>query len=231
MFKILALNCLTAAYMMSVLYLQGLKQGDTQMTIMGFGTTSLFFLVSQAKPLVRLSPQRPPNNVFHPAVVSSIVGQFLVHLISLLACLALCNSAMYGNVWGAVETFENMAVEEDMDLDIAAINAAPDKKFQPSLINSSIYLLTGIIQVNNFIINYRGYPFTQELKNNKELWRTALGFYILLFILVGGTFEPLNDLFQLVQFPSSQFQAFLLGIMLFNGGGAFLAEQMSRRFE
>ena len=34
-YKILALNCLVSAYLMSSLYLLGLKQGDTQMTALG----------------------------------------------------------------------------------------------------------------------------------------------------------------------------------------------------
>ena len=47
MYKILALNCLVSAYMMSALYLRGLKQGDTQMTASGLVVAALFFLLSQ----------------------------------------------------------------------------------------------------------------------------------------------------------------------------------------
>ena len=47
MFKVLALNCLVSAYMMSALYLRGLKQGDMQMTSSGLITAGLFFFLSQ----------------------------------------------------------------------------------------------------------------------------------------------------------------------------------------
>ena len=46
-FKVLALNCLVTAYMMSALYLRGLKQGDMQMTFSGLITAGLFFFLSQ----------------------------------------------------------------------------------------------------------------------------------------------------------------------------------------
>jgi manganese-transporting P-type ATPase len=45
---VLALNCLVTAYMMSALYLRGLKQGDMQMTCSGLITAGLFFFLSQA---------------------------------------------------------------------------------------------------------------------------------------------------------------------------------------
>jgi hypothetical protein len=46
-YKILALNCLVSAYLMSSLYLLGLKQGDAQMTALGLVTACMFFCISQ----------------------------------------------------------------------------------------------------------------------------------------------------------------------------------------
>ena len=51
-FKILALMCLVSAYMLSSLYLHGVKQGDAQMTALGLATALLFFLASRAAPRV-----------------------------------------------------------------------------------------------------------------------------------------------------------------------------------
>ncbi len=39
--KILALNCLVSAYAMSVMHLDGVRLGDTQMTATGIGTAHM----------------------------------------------------------------------------------------------------------------------------------------------------------------------------------------------
>ena len=46
MFKILALNCLVSAYAMSVMHLDGVRLGDTQMTCTGLGTAAFFLFMS-----------------------------------------------------------------------------------------------------------------------------------------------------------------------------------------
>lgn len=73
--QILALNCLISAYSLSVLYLDGVKYGDRQMTALGMLMSVSFITISRSKPLSKLSPVRPITSIFHPALFLSILGQ------------------------------------------------------------------------------------------------------------------------------------------------------------
>lgn len=74
MYRILALNCLMSAYCLSVLYLEGVRFGDTQITIQGVLVAFIFFYLSRAKPLSRLSPYTPPTSIFESHIIISIAG-------------------------------------------------------------------------------------------------------------------------------------------------------------
>jgi cation-transporting ATPase 13A1 len=210
-FKILALNCLVCAYMMSALYLKGLKQGDMQMTSCGLVTAGLFLFLSQAKPLHNISSMKPPISVFSKSVVLSVFGQFITHLACLIVTLTLCEKYM---------------VDKSDDPSMGA-----DGKFQPNIINSAIFLLSSTMQINNFVVNYRGHPFTQSIQENTYLYRSIIGVYVSLLILCGGQFEPLNDFFQMAPFPSSDFQASLICILIANFGTSFFIEKYCRSLE
>jgi len=207
-FKILALNCLLSAYIMSALYLRGLKHGDMQMTATGLVTAGLFFFLSQTKPLLKLSSQRPSSTVFTPSVLTSIIGQFAIHMSCLTAITYLCES--YG-------------IQDEL--------ISVDGKFRPNLINSAVYLLSSTMQINNFVINYRGHPFTQSIQDNTSLWRSILAVYAVLFIVCTEVFEPLNDLLQLATFPNPEFRTYIIGILALNFGLAWCVERLSQKLE
>ena len=76
----MALQCLISSYSLSVLYLDGVKYGDTQMTAMGVLGSVSFMSVSRSKPLDKLSKVQPLNSIFHLASFTSLLGQFAIHL-------------------------------------------------------------------------------------------------------------------------------------------------------
>jgi cation-transporting ATPase 13A1 len=208
-YKVLALNCLVSAYMMSALFLSGLKVGDIQMTAQGLMTASLFFALSQAKPLTNLSSFRPPSTVFAKSVLFSIIGQVLTHL-------------------GCIVIIMQLATKH---VNLNDPSLSPDGKFRPNIVNSSLFLLSLIIQVNSFITNYRGHPFTMKLTDHALLFRTAILIYFAVVLLVGQQFQPLNDFLQLVPFPDSAYQGQLLSVFLGDFVLCYGIEMSCRRME
>lgn len=79
MYKILALNSMISAYSMSTLWLDGVKNGDFQMTMLGMAMGVLFLLISLSKPLDNLSKLKPSKSIFAPSIVLSVVLQFVFH--------------------------------------------------------------------------------------------------------------------------------------------------------
>ena len=59
--------------------MQGIKLGDFQATVSAFISAGLFFVISSAKPLDKLSRQRPHPNIFCAYVFLSMLGQFALH--------------------------------------------------------------------------------------------------------------------------------------------------------
>lgn len=94
MYMILALNCLSMAYSLSVLYLSGVKYGDTQMLLSGVVIAVLFLCLSQAQPLDKLSSERPAKTVFTAGFMVSLMSQFALHLALLFSTMNLALSHM-----------------------------------------------------------------------------------------------------------------------------------------
>jgi magnesium-transporting ATPase (P-type) len=78
-----------SAYSLSVLTLDGVKYGDAQQTMAGIVIAAFFLFISWAKPLDKLSPERPHSSVFSPYMLLSIACQFSIHLYVLMSTVAL----------------------------------------------------------------------------------------------------------------------------------------------
>lgn len=116
--------------MLSALYLKGVKQGDGQMTVLGLAISALFYCASRSQPMRRLSTARPPARIFCLQPCLSVLGQFSVHLLALLAVSKLCE--------------EHVNPEDP--------SAMPDGPFRPNTFNSAVFLLSSVMQVRSAIL-------------------------------------------------------------------------------
>ncbi|CAN0914021.1 Probable manganese-transporting ATPase PDR2 [Linum grandiflorum] len=177
MFKILGLNCLATAYVLSVMYLDGVKLGDVQATISGIFTAAFFLFISHARPLPTLSSERPHPNIFCFYVFLSLMGQFAMHLVFLIS---------------SVKEAEKHMPEECIE---------PDSDFHPNLVNTVSYMVSMMLQVATFAVNYMGHPFNQSVMENKPFLYAILGAGGFFTVITSDLFRDLNDWLKLVPLP------------------------------
>ncbi|ESZ93822.1 cation-transporting ATPase 4 [Sclerotinia borealis F-4128] len=177
MYKILALNCLISAYSLSVLYLEGIKFGDGQVTISGMLMSVCFLSISRAKSVEGLSKERPQPNIFNFYIIGSILGQFAVHITTLIYIARFCDKI----------------APRDPDVDL-------EGEFAPSLLNSAVYLLQLIQQVSTFAINYQGRPFREAISENKGMYYGIIGVSAVAFACSTEFIPEINQKMRLVPF-------------------------------
>lgn len=180
-YKILGVNCLVNALMLSYLHMHGVKQGDRQMTAIGLVVAVLFFFVTKGKPLSSLSIKRPPSSILSTEALLSISFQFIIH-------------------WFFIMVITHISLPF-LDPDDPGI--IPDGSYNPNALNSCTFLMLCLTTCNTFIVNYRGRPFMQGLKENKLLLRALQVCIALIFICALEAFEPLNQLLQLSVLPDA----------------------------
>jgi cation-transporting ATPase 13A1 len=180
-YKILGINCLVNATILSKLFLHGVKQGDRQMTALGLIVAALFFFVTRGKPLPTLSATRPPTSVLCPQAILSIASQFSIHFLAMIVATEVALSF--------VDPYDPSLI--------------PDGPFNPNTLNTCTFLVSVLATVNTFAVNYRGKPFVEPLRKNKMLWRSLQTSYVLLSACTFEVFPPLNDIFQLAEFPDT----------------------------
>eukprot|EP01043_Picozoa_sp_COSAG02_P056209 COSAG02_NODE_6633_length_3447_cov_1.854241_2_plen_681_part_00 len=197
MYMILALNCLISAYSLSVLYLDGIKYGDKQMTATGILMSISFITISQAGSLPQLSSVRPLTSVFHPAMFCSLVGQFCVHLSTMIYAHGMAKPLMPAN----------------FEVDLRELDEEGNNTFKPSILNTVIFYMSTMQQVCVFAVNYKGRPFMQGLTENAPLLY-SLGLCATLAVACATELFPrFNAYLQLEPLPDAEFRNTILGLL------------------
>ena len=180
-YKILGVNCLVNALVLTKLHQKGVKQGDRQLTAVGLVVAGLFLFVTRGKPLPKLSTQKPPSSVLCKETLLSMSIQFVIHFAAIMAV-----------------TYMSDAYVDPFDPSII-----PDGSFFPNTLNTSTFLVTMLSTINTFVVNYRGRPFMENLNENLLLFRSIQACYFVLCLCELDIFPPLNQLLQLSPLPSS----------------------------
>jgi cation-transporting ATPase 13A1 len=200
MYKILALNCLISAYSLSVLYLEGIKFGDGQITISGMLMSVCFLSISRARSVEGLSKERPQPNIFNFYIIGSILGQFAVHVTTLIYIARYC------------DVLEPRSEVVDLEAE-----------FSPSLLNSAVYLLQLIQQISTFAVNYQGRPFRESLSENKGMFYGILGVTAIAFACSTEFIPELNQQMKLVPF-TDDFKTTMTAVMIIDYVACYLIE-------
>ncbi|KAK5149839.1 hypothetical protein LTR04_006948 [Oleoguttula sp. CCFEE 6159] len=202
MYKILALNCLISAYSLSVLYLDGIKFGDGQVTISGMLMSVCFLSISRAKSVEGLSKERPQPNIFNPYIIGSVLGQFAIHIATLIY----------------ISRYVQRTEPKRADVDL-------EGEFEPSLLNSAIYLLQLIQQISTFAINYQGRPFRESIRENRGMYYGILLVTGVAFSCATEFVPELNTKLKLVPF-TLDFKITMTATMIVDYCGCWAVEKV-----
>jgi cation-transporting ATPase 13A1 len=204
MYQILAVNCLISSYSLSVLYLDKVKWANSQMMALGMISTVASITLSRATPLDKLSPVRPLTSIFHPALFSSLAGQFALHL-------------------GCMIYLTKLAKEYTPEGDLT--HSKPGE-FQPNVMSTVIFLINGVQTVSVCAVNYKGRPFMKPMTENPGLLY-SLGISIVgVFLLCTERMPMFNKVLQIVPMPDPRFTRILTGLLTLEVLGAFAWDQL-----
>lgn len=147
-----------------------------------------------------LSKERPQHNIFNTYIIGSVLGQFAVHIATLIY----------------VSQYVQRVEAKDPNPDL-------EKEFEPSLLNSAIYLLQLIQQISTFAINYQGRPFRESIRENKAMYWGLVSVSAVAFSCATEFVPELNTRLKLVPF-TSDFKWMITGTMLLDYGACWIIE-------
>lgn len=213
--QVLMLSCLISAYSLSVLYLDGVRNSESQMMAAGTALTVAGLAFSYATPVHTLSEVRPLRSIFHPANFLSLFGQLVIHLAAMVYAVHLVKSVTGEEL--AFPTAEKVAVVSQ-EVKKAANETQRSfweqgPPFEPCLLNTVVFLVDTVQRVCVMLVNYKGRPFMLGAMENKSLMGSMASMVIGAFVCAFEVIPWLNKKLQLVSMPDDAFRYKVLGIL------------------
>lgn len=169
-----------------------------------------------------LSKERPQPNIFNIYIIGSVLGQFAIHIATLIYLSSYVYSIEPYVYFSRVLTKSGNNSRRNNDVDL-------EGEFEPSLLNSAIYLLQLIQQISTFSINYQGRPFRESIRENKAMYWGLVAASGVAFSCATEFIPEMNEKLRLVPF-STEFKATLTVLMVFDYAGCWLIENVLKRF-
>lgn len=152
-----------------------------------------------------LSKERPQPNIFNPYIIGSVLGQFAIHIVTLIYISKYVQRTEPRN--------------ENVDL---------EGEFEPSLLNSAIYLLQLIQQISTFAINYQGRPFREGIRENRGMYWGLLLVSGVAFSCSTEFIPEINERLKMVPF-STGFKVTMTVVMIADYVGCWVVENVLKR--
>lgn len=153
-----------------------------------------------------------------------MLGQFAIHIATLIYLSNYVYSIEPYVPIISISNRHNMLItarrSNDVDL---------EGEFEPSLLNSAIYLLQLIQQISTFSINYQGRPFRESIRENKAMYWGLVAASGVAFSCATEFIPEVNEKLRLVPF-SMEFKATLTVLMILDYGGCWVIENVLKRF-
>lgn len=164
-----------------------------------------------------MSKERPQPNIFNVYIIGSVLGQFAIHIVTLIYL----SNYVYKIEPYVLSTQRLMDFTDEFhrrqnDIDL-------EGEFEPSLLNSAIYLLQLIQQISTFSINYQGRPFRESIRENKAMYWGLIAASGVAFSCATEFVPEVNEKLRLVPF-STEFKITLTVLMIFDYAGCWLIE-------
>jgi cation-transporting ATPase 13A1 len=221
--QILALNCLIAAYSLSAMYLDNVRSGEKQMIASGVCLMVASVAFSYARPVQELSPVKPITTIFHPAIWVSTAGQLLIHLACMVFMVGLASSVQNGpdERYTRPDIVKSRALVIDEETGEEVL-----PPFQPTLLNTVVWLVETAQQVSVMAVNYKGRPFRLAATENKSMLLSLLALTVAVFVAAYEVVPELNEYLQLVTLPDAAFRSKLLSTLAVSVFGSFLWDRL-----